>query len=435
VASSFRRIGIVAGCMGLAASMATAEVPAPPGLATQPATAPAVVTADVPAPAGPATVTPAASELLDRVAKAYAGVTSLELNGVMTVDLDVGDAKEQHAPTFTATFAAPNLFRHAMTGDALVGGTGSKVYIYLPQFNAYYLRDIPVAPEGATRPGVTSAVDDVLRRQNLSLLLTLAPDPKQLVSTWFLQLDRAPDETIDGVAMPALLGSDPMKDVTIAFDPKTLLVRRVSFDLRKQFQQRGEDQARRAMLVVDYTTTRPGSAPTEPAAYAWAPPDGAREATDDVARKHHEHASEALLNRPAPPFTAKTLDGKTVSLADYRGKVVVIAFWATWCPPCMAELPHVQGIYPGLKAKGVEVLAVNLAEDDETVKAAVDEQQWTFPVLMDPSGEIAGKLSGTPPPVTFVVGRDGVITAVFPGYDEQQGTAPLRAAVEKALAR
>jgi len=95
--------------------------------------------------------------------------------------------------------------------------------------------------------------------------------------------------------------------------------------------------------------------------------------------------SEAVeVGRTAPDFELTTLDGKTVRLSDFRGKGVLINFWASWCKPCRDEMPAIQRVYERHRDKGLEVLAVNIAETEVTVDGFVRHLDLTFPILLDP---------------------------------------------------
>ena len=114
---------------------------------------------------------------------------------------------------------------------------------------------------------------------------------------------------------------------------------------------------------------------------------------------------------PAPDFKLKTLDGKEVSLSDYRGKVVLINFWATWCPPCREEMPLFERIYRKYKNKGFEILAIGTDGSVEPVKKFVKEYKLSFPVLFDNANVVAlYQVQGLP--TSFLVGRDGKILKV-----------------------
>ncbi len=123
----------------------------------------------------------------------------------------------------------------------------------------------------------------------------------------------------------------------------------------------------------------------------------------------------AAAGSPAPDFQLQTLDGTSVSLADYKGDVVVINFWATWCPPCRAEMPGIQVVYETYKADGLTVLAINAQEDTDTIQAFLQETGFTFPVLPDPYGQAIRAYGVRSFPATFILNRDGNIDTIHQG--------------------
>jgi peroxiredoxin len=120
----------------------------------------------------------------------------------------------------------------------------------------------------------------------------------------------------------------------------------------------------------------------------------------------------ALPDRPqAPDFTLKDLSGKSHSLSDYRGKVVLVNFWATWCPPCRKELPSMQRAWEQLRKDNVELLAIDVGEDEETVFVFTGEMSVEpgFPILLDTEGKVSSAWPVRGLPTTFVVDRKGRI--------------------------
>ncbi|MDN7244433.1 peroxiredoxin family protein [Planococcus shenhongbingii] len=113
----------------------------------------------------------------------------------------------------------------------------------------------------------------------------------------------------------------------------------------------------------------------------------------------------------APDFELTTLDGETVSLSDYQGKKVILNFWATWCPPCRAEMPHMQKYFEEqAKEENVEILAVNLTTEDrgiDKVKTFVREYDLTFPILMDLEGEIGASYQAVTIPTSYMIDTKG----------------------------
>lgn len=92
---------------------------------------------------------------------------------------------------------------------------------------------------------------------------------------------------------------------------------------------------------------------------------------------------------PAPGFTLKAPDGRKVSLKDFKGKVVFLNFWATWCPPCVAEMPAMEALHKKFKDKGLFVIAVNSEESVNKVSKFIKKRSYTFLVLLDEDGSVA----------------------------------------------
>lgn len=113
-------------------------------------------------------------------------------------------------------------------------------------------------------------------------------------------------------------------------------------------------------------------------------------------------------------FTAVLADGSSFTLSEHEGSVILLNFWATWCGPCVREMPAFSRL---LEKYGEELtlLAVNLGEDEETVKSFLDRNGYTFPVALDPDGEIGALYPSDGIPYTVVIGRDGKIACVHLG--------------------
>ena len=122
-----------------------------------------------------------------------------------------------------------------------------------------------------------------------------------------------------------------------------------------------------------------------------------------------------LKGHPAPDFTLQTPEGETIALSDLRGKAVVLNFWATWCPPCRAEMPELQAAWEAYESGGLVVLGVNQAEDAAAVQAYRQELGLTFPVVLDSQYEAANLYSVNSLPTTFFIDRDGVIRDIVVG--------------------
>jgi thiol-disulfide isomerase/thioredoxin len=125
----------------------------------------------------------------------------------------------------------------------------------------------------------------------------------------------------------------------------------------------------------------------------------------------------ATVSGPAPNFNLTTLDGKPVSLASLKGKVVMVNFWATWCVPCRQEMPHLQALYEKYNGLGFELLAVNVEKNNaEGARKWLEETPVTFTVLSDPNNEVTKLYKVQTMPSTVLVARDGTMRFIHHGY-------------------
>ena len=117
----------------------------------------------------------------------------------------------------------------------------------------------------------------------------------------------------------------------------------------------------------------------------------------------------------AEDFQLADLYGKTQSLSQYRGKIVLLNFWATWCKPCTTEMPAMQKIYDKLRDKGFVVLAVNELEDDAKVREHIKQYGHTFPVLMDRDNKVANQFGVFGLPVSVFIDQEGRVQEYIKG--------------------
>lgn len=128
------------------------------------------------------------------------------------------------------------------------------------------------------------------------------------------------------------------------------------------------------------------------------------------------------VNRPAPPFTLETLDGTPFSLADQRGRVVLVNFWGTWCEPCKREMPALQAAHEQLGPQGLTVVGVNLTDDEisqgqtlDAIRAFVDQFGVTYPNVLDVEGTVTNDYRIFPLPTSFFIDGEGQIRYVHIG--------------------
>jgi peroxiredoxin len=135
----------------------------------------------------------------------------------------------------------------------------------------------------------------------------------------------------------------------------------------------------------------------------------------------------------APDFKLMALDGASYALAELRGQPVLINLWATWCPPCRAEMPTLQQMHEEYKSQGLVILAVNATTQDDPLKipAFIKQYGLTFPILLDETGEVSRAYQLRSLPSSYFIGRDGRIKEVVIGGP--MAPALLRTRIEEIL--
>jgi thiol-disulfide isomerase/thioredoxin len=127
-------------------------------------------------------------------------------------------------------------------------------------------------------------------------------------------------------------------------------------------------------------------------------------------------ADHPLLGKPAPPFAGKSLTDQDISSDQYKNKVVVLDFWATWCVPCSSAIPVLQEVTDKFADKDVVLIAVNVGEPAAKIKGFLSEQDWQLNVLVDQDTKVSAAFGAEAIPLTMVIGKSGVVESVHVGF-------------------
>jgi len=139
----------------------------------------------------------------------------------------------------------------------------------------------------------------------------------------------------------------------------------------------------------------------------------------------YRQGEPSLAGSKAPEF-AFQLEGRSAKLADLRGRVVVLNFWATWCPPCVEELPSLERLHQQMAARGVVVLGVSVDEDADAYEKFLREWKITFPTYRDPSKKIAIAYETFMYPETYIIGADGRVARKIIGAQRWDGAEMMQ---------
>lgn len=131
---------------------------------------------------------------------------------------------------------------------------------------------------------------------------------------------------------------------------------------------------------------------------------------------------EDLIGKKAPDFTLKDINNRPFNLSSLRGKVVILNFWATWCPPCRAEMPSLNNLYREYRNKGLEVVAISTDRSYTVIKDYISKNPSDITILIDTDNKVSRQFKVFSIPTTFLIDRNGIIIERYLG--EENWTSP-----------
>lgn len=315
--------------------------------------------------------------------------------------------------------------RYAMiVEDGVMGMTtindGKQITNYMPSIRRYTVTEVAEGSEVTMQAGLMSGFgnlsDFVKAKSGEELLKNLMEGVKE---SKYLG-----SEDVDGVACDHLqfLQDEFGWEIWIEQGDKPL-PRKIVPDMTKQLEAQLGDRAKDMKFEFNVTLTNWDTAPKfADEDFAFIPPAGAEKVDsmfEGLGGGGREEGPHPLLGQEAPKFETVNPSGEPVDLAKYLGKnVIMLDFWATWCGPCVAAMPEVDGVAKKFADKGVVFYAVNLGDDVETVKQFLTDKGFEVPVAMDADGKIGGLYMAEAIPQTVLIGKDGKVQAVHVGFSQ-----------------
>jgi peroxiredoxin/outer membrane lipoprotein-sorting protein len=393
-----------AGQAGAAPANAAGGATSAPTQSAAPAASPA------PATAAP-TIDPDAMKILQRAAAAYRNLQSYEFR--VTVQSVKGSSVSEQR--LTETGGGPGKYR---VEDDDPHGTlrvadGRTEWTLNRESNEY--TKIAIAPEAATPTTGLQEIDQHVTDAGIAREDLFVVNGKA-VPVYVVEVarDRWPAGTIPGAQF-----------AMYRIDEKTFVVYKAAIydaDQNAQIFLYSIVKWNQAVPRTLFSFTPPKSASAEAAAAA--PAQATPKAAPDT-------TATTLIGTAAPDFTLQDTSGNAVNLTELRGKVVIVDFWASWCPPCRAQMPELEKMHRELADQGLVTLGLDVGEDPQHVAQFAKQQGYTFTLLLGAEPDITEKYFVDGYPTTFLIDRQGRIA-----FRTMGGETPdkLRAAVETALA-
>lgn len=347
-----------------------------------------------------------------------------------------GMDNRQTSPMLFA-FEKPNRIRIENILESTMGleffSSGEKMVTYMENWKQYTEED---APDRLTSVNLRMIRSFVVKN------IIMSDDPFNDLKIDIIEAKEVGSESLNGISTtivevtqsvsslgasmaPGNAGEDMMIPVKMWIGNSDYLIRKVAYELdMEQIAKLLSEQQRARMgsyfngLTNSITETHT-EIEIDPVFsgndFTFIPPEGA-ELVDKFSPPGSPGSKDSKIDKPAPDFTLNDIDGNESKLADFKGKVVLMDFWATWCGPCVQAMPHVQAIYEIYKEKDVIVLGINSWErDKDKVKPFLEENNITYKILLDENNEVVGEYGVIGIPTFFVIDKKGLIRYSYTG--------------------
>lgn len=358
---------------------------------------------------------PSAEALVDKMAEAFSAVTTLRVSGTTKAEQQAGGRTQRREQSFEMKLRRPDrlYFEGRRPGGGfLIVWDGSTGWLSAFHENQYQKHEGLADAQrflAQASPLVGLGTFPLSYAVNL-----LREDPRTAIMEG---VAKAEVRSAEGVQAYRLVLHQPEGDVvTLTAGKADFLLRSILFDLTPMIRKRAAAQNRPApddlkvTVTVTFAQTQTNR-PIEDSAFVFTPPEGAELVT--------QFGPQPLTDKAAPDFVLTSLSGQRVTLSELRGRVVLLDFWATWCPPCRTAMPHLEKLRQEFGEKGLTVLGVT-TEDADTVEPFIREHKITFPILLDPQGSSTRAYRVTGIPRTLIIDREGKVHADLTGLHPER---------------
>lgn len=353
-----------------------------------------------------------AGDLATRVADQYSDLGNYYVAGLFKLKTTVmGSSQDIEAP-FIQAGRAPDRMRMEIQHDilgSLVVSDGEAMWTYFRATGQYKKnQSVPIDRGGAEKSGATVMGPG---GSFLGMYGTIDNEDVSVRAAGYAEIEFAGGivrcTVLELVHAPADSGAVLTGPDSLFVDPSSALVVKSVHNVEGEVQ----GMTMKTRMVLEYADIRMDTDPADEL-FVFVPPAGATEVEEFGG---FGGTRVDLTGTMAPDFRLTDLEGKPHRLENYRGKVVVLDFWASWCAPCRKELPSLEKIHREYGDKGLVILAIN-SEKTDIARSFIKKNGYTFPVVRDVEGTVFDDYSVSSIPVTVVIDRTGRIAAHFVGF-------------------
>lgn len=365
-----------------------------------------------------------AKQILNKTAAAYKNLKTYQDNTNVRIDISANGLQQKIEVESVFSIKRPGkaacLVNSGTAGLTFVSN-GKKLWMYLPATGKYSVKSAPGSIEELTRDALLGSQGNgpanFLKLFSADPLAALMSDAKEAVFVG--------EKTSNGKKVYDILLKQRLGDVNLWIDTKTYMVLRISADMTKAIEEERKKIPGVPEMEVTYTETHDNvrlNKSIDDASFEFVPPADAAEVEDlvkDGLGRQKEEESP-LKGEIAMDFTLDGLkDGESFTLSQYRGKVVMLDFFATWCPPCRKELPLLQKLNEKYKDKDFIFIAVDSMEEKRVVENFAASQKLDFNIALDTDGSVGNKFRVDSYPTLVIIDKFGNISGVHVGYDPE----------------
>lgn len=376
-----------------------------------------------PAPAPAVQLDPRVQGLLKGSVDFYAGLQSAEVDIDSVTRVQTPQMKNEMDSAFHVALQRPNFIAFIMK-TGMMGGTfvsdGKTAITYEQALHKYTSGAAPATLEEALGPMSVPLIEGGLPLGFEAFFQkdALKGFEAHLQKSDYIGAEKLGDQPVEHVRLTTLpyvvdywlaAGTQPFLLQTKVTPNMANVMKAISPEQKKKMPPGMESMTMTRTSTYAKWQVNPTLATS---AFQFQPPPEAQRVDEFFTRPPHP-----LVGKMAPDFHLNDLAGKTVTLSSLRGKVVVLDFWATWCPPCVASLPVVTAVTGDRQAQGVVFFAINQKESADQARNFQKEKNLDFPVLLDSDGKVGELYQAHAIPESVVIDQEGKIEAVHVGYD------------------